>query len=219
MSNIIRFDLNMLAMIREFDQLPLRNEPRKPRVGLVGEILLKFHPDANNQALKVVESEGGEAVVGDLMDFMLYALYDHIFNYQHLSGSRRAAINGSLIILFLEFTRWAMRLGFSLSKRFTPPTGFSHLTRKARKLVSLGHQTGEGWLLAAEMVELLESGVSNILCLQPFGCLPNHITGKGLMKELKNRHPQANIMALDYDPGASEVNQINRIKLMMSQAA
>ncbi len=218
-SNIIRFDLNMLAMIREFDQLPLRNEPRKPRVGLVGEILLKFHPDANNQALKVVESEGGEAVVGDLMDFMLYALYDHIFNYQHLSGSRRAAINGSLIILFLEFTRWAMRLGFSLSKRFTPPTGFSHLTRKARKLVSLGHQTGEGWLLAAEMVELLESGVSNILCLQPFGCLPNHITGKGLMKELKNRHPQANIMALDYDPGASEVNQINRIKLMMSQAA
>ena len=216
--SVIRFDLNMLAMIREFDRLPLRTEERKPRVGLVGEILLKYHPDANNRAVELIEAEGGEAVATDLMDFMLYVFYDHVFNYKHLAGTWRAAAGAVLGIVFLELTRWALRLGFKVSKRFTPPIHFHHLKMKTKNLISLGHQTGEGWLLAAEMVEFLESGVNNILCMQPFGCLPNHITGKGLMKELKRRHPQANLIALDYDPGASEVNQINRIKLMMSQA-
>ena len=111
-----------------------------------------------------------------------------------------------------------MRVALGRSKRFTAPERFRELRHKAKGLISLGHQTGEGWLLAAEMVELLESGVNNILCMQPFGCLPNHITGKGLLKELKHRFPDANIAAVDYDPGASEANQINRIKLMMSVA-
>lgn len=216
--NAIRFDMTMFAMIRAFDQLPLVTEERKPRVGLVGEILLKYHPDANNSAAKVVEQEGGEAVVPDLMDFVLYSFYDHVFNYRHLAGPWRAYASGLTSIAFLEMCRWAMRLGLRRSKRFTPPIRFSELRKKAKDLISLGHQTGEGWLLAAEMVELLESDVSNILCMQPFGCLPNHITGKGLLKELKKRFPEANIAAVDYDPGASEVNQINRIKLMMSMA-
>lgn len=216
--SINRFHLSMLALVRDFDALPLLTEKRKPRVGLVGEILLKYHPDANNRAAEVVEREGGEAVVPDLMDFVLYSFYDHVFNYRHLSGTWRAYASGLTSIAFLEFCRWSMRRGLSRSKRFTPPIRFSELRRKAKGLISLGHQTGEGWLLAAEMVELLESGVSNILCMQPFGCLPNHITGKGLLKELKRRFPQANIAAVDYDPGASEVNQINRIKLMMSVA-
>ncbi|MDR2850795.1 MAG: 2-hydroxyacyl-CoA dehydratase [Desulfovibrio sp.] len=217
-ANIISFDLTMLAMIKAFDKLPLRTEERRPRVGLVGEILLKYHPDANNRAAEIVENEGGEAVVTDLMDFALYCFYDHIFNYQHLAGSWRGYLSGLMGIVSLEFTRWAMRLGFRRSKRFTPPVRFSELREKTKGIISLGHQAGEGWLLVAEMVKLLESGVSNILCMQPFGCLPNHITGKGLLKELKLRYPEANIIALDYDPGASEVNQINRIKLMMSMA-
>lgn len=216
---IIQFDLNMLALIKEFDQLPLRDEKRKPRVGLVGEILLKYHPDANNHVVKVVQKEGGEAVSTDLMNFVLYSLYDHVFSYKHLNGTRRNYTSGLMAIAFLEFTRWTMRLGFKRSKHFTTPTYFGSLKNKVRNLISLGHQTGEGWLLTAEMIEFLESGISNIICLQPFGCLPNHITGKGLLQELKRRYPEANIVALDYDSGASEVNQVNRIKLMMSRAA
>jgi len=216
--NVLRFEMNMLAMIRDFDKLPLHTEERKPRVGLVGEILLKYHPDANNNAALVVQEEGGEAVVTDIMDFVLYSFYDHIFSYKRLSGSKREYLAALTGIAFLELTRLGLRLGFMRSKRFTAPVRFSHLRKKARSLISLGHQTGEGWLLAAEMVKMLETGVNNILCMQPFGCLPNHITGKGLLKELKRRHPDANIIALDYDPGASEVNQINRIKLMMSIA-
>lgn len=216
--NVLRFELNMLAMIRDFDRLPLRTEKRKPRVGLVGEILLKYHPDANNNAALIVEQEGGEAVVTDIMDFVLYNFYDHVFNYRHLVGSRRACLSALTGIAFLEFTRLGMRLGFGLSKHFTAPLRFSRLLKKVRGLVSLGHQTGEGWLLAAEMVKLLDAGVTKILCMQPFGCLPNHITGKGLLKELKRRYPDADILALDYDPGASETNQVNRIKLMMSAA-
>lgn len=216
--NPLKFELNLLAMIRAFDKLPVKTEQRKPRVGLVGEILLKYHPDANNAAAMVVEEEGGEAVVPDLMDFALYSAYDHVFSYRYLAGSWRKYASALTSIAFLEFCRLGMRLGFRFSRRFTPPLRFSQLKKKAKSLISLGHQTGEGWLLAAEMVELLETGVSNILCMQPFGCLPNHITGKGLLKELKHRFPRANIIALDYDPGASEVNQINRIKLMMSVA-
>ena len=216
--NALRFEWTMYRMVRAFDVLPLTTEERRPRVGLVGEILLKYHPDANNRAAEVVEQEGGEAVVPDLMDFVLYNFYDNVFNYQHLAGSWKSYAASLLGIAFLELCRAGMRLALGLSKRFTAPVPFRDLRKKTKGLISLGHQTGEGWLLAAEMVKLLESGVPNILCMQPFGCLPNHITGKGLMKELKNRFPEANIVAVDYDPGASEANQINRIKLMMSVA-
>lgn len=216
--NPLLFEITMFRMVRAFDNLKLRTEERKPRVGLVGEILLKYHPDANNRAAEVVEQEGGEAVVPDLMDFVLYSFYDNVFSYRHLAGTWKAYAAGLLSIAFLEYCRTGMWLALRLSKHFHAPLRFTQLRKKARGLISLGHQTGEGWLLAAEMVELLESGVHNILCMQPFGCLPNHITGKGLMKELKHRFPEANIAAVDYDPGASESNQINRIKLMMSVA-
>ncbi|MDR2337863.1 MAG: 2-hydroxyacyl-CoA dehydratase [Deltaproteobacteria bacterium] len=217
-ANPIAFDVSMFKMIREFDSLPLRDIPRKPRVGLVGEILLKYHPDANNQAAKIVEQEGGEAVVPDIMDFAFYSFYDHIFNYKHLSGSWKAYIGSWFGIAFLEYCRWSLKLGFRLSQRFSAPLSFRKLRKKVDGIVSLGHQTGEGWLLVAEIVEMLESGVNNILCMQPFGCLPSHIVGKGMIKKIKEHFPEANIIALDYDPGASEVNQVNRIKLMMSIA-
>ncbi|SBW10309.1 BadF/BadG/BcrA/BcrD ATPase family protein [uncultured delta proteobacterium] len=216
---VINFDKTLWAMIRAFDKLPLvAEEKRKPRVGLVGEIMLKYHPDANNEAAKIVEQEGGEAVVPDIMDFVLYCLYDRVFAYKQLAGRWRPYIIGLLSIMTLEFCRLTMRIGLGLSKRFTAPSSFRTLRKKTKGLISMGHQTGEGWLLTAEMVKMLEADVPNILCMQPFGCLPNHITAKGWLKELKNRFPEANIMAVDYDPGASEVNQINRIKLMMSTA-
>ena len=216
---IINFDKTLLAMIRAFDKLPLVTEEQtKPRVGLVGEIMLKYHPDANNEAAKVVEQEGGEAVLPDIMDFVLYCLYDQIFAYKHLAGPWKPYVVGLISMATLEFFRLTMRIGLSLSKRFTAPSSFRTLRKKTKGLISTGHQNGEGWLLTAEMVKMLEAGVNNILCMQPFGCLPNHITAKGWLKELKMRFPEANIMAVDYDPGASEVNQINRIKLMMSTA-
>ena len=217
--SLIHFEKTLWAMIREFDKLPLVTETdRKPRVGLVGEIMLKYHPDANNEAAKIVEQEGGEAVVPDIMDFVLYCLYDRIFAYEQLAGAWKPYMVGLLSIMTLEVCRVSMRFAMKLSKRFTPPTTFWALRKKTRGLISMGHQTGEGWLLTAEMVKMLEADVPNILCMQPFGCLPNHITAKGWLKELKKRFPEANIMAVDYDPGASEVNQINRIKLMMSTA-
>ncbi len=209
---------NIRSLVRDFDTLPLKPVPRKPRVGLVGEILLKFHPDANNGAAEIVEAEGGEAVLPDLMDFALYSLYDDIFRYKHLGQSKKSAKTSGLMLGFLLTLRQPLRSILKKSKRFTPPLPFSDLRKLVKGVVSLGHQTGEGWLLTAEMIELLHEGVPNILCMQPFGCLPNHITGKGVLKEIKRRFPHANIAAVDYDPGASEVNQINRIKLMMSVA-
>ncbi|MBO4368871.1 MAG: 2-hydroxyacyl-CoA dehydratase, partial [Desulfovibrio sp.] len=213
--NVLAFEWNIFSMIRDFDRLPLREEPRRQRVGIVGEILLKYHPDANNHAVEVIEAEGGEVVSTDVMDFAMYCLYDDVFNYRHLAGPKRDARMAMLGIAFLETTRLGMRLAFASSKRFFAPTSFGSLRKKTRNLISLGQQSGEGWLLGAEMVRMLESGVHNILCVQPFGCLPNHVVAKGLMRELKRRYPSANFIALDYDPGASEVNQINRIKLMM----
>ncbi|MBQ9536721.1 MAG: 2-hydroxyacyl-CoA dehydratase [Desulfovibrionaceae bacterium] len=213
--SILRFEYNVFKMVREFDRVPLQDTPRRPRVGIVGEILLKYHPDANNHAAAVIEAEGGEVVATDIVDFVLYCLYDDIFNYRHLAGPKRDARMAMLGIALLELSRVGLRLALKLSSRFFAPTSFRQLRKKTANLISLGQQSGEGWLLGAEMVRMLEEGVQNILCVQPFGCLPNHVVAKGLMGELKRRYPHANFIALDYDPGASEVNQINRIKLMM----
>ena len=215
---IMRTYRHIRQAIREFDELPLMEGYRRPQVGLVGEILLKYHPDANNNAVKVVEAEGGEAVMPDFTDFILYGLYDEVYRWKHFGGSFRKAVASTLLLRILLTLRLPFRYEFAKSQRFTPPLAFRKLRGMVNGVVSLGQQTGEGWLLTAEMMELLHSSVQNILCMQPFGCLPNHITGKGVIKELKRRFPKANIAAVDYDPGASEVNQINRIKLMMAVA-
>jgi predicted nucleotide-binding protein (sugar kinase/HSP70/actin superfamily) len=133
-----------------------------------------------------------------------------------LTGKLKDSLFSRLGLLVIELFRLPQRIGLKLSKHFEPFGSFSKLRKKVRGIASLGHQAGEGWLLTAEIVELLEAGVRNILCVQPFGCLPNHIIAKGFIKEIKKRYPKANIIAVDYDPGASETNQVNRIKLMMS---
>ncbi|MDR1677278.1 MAG: acyl-CoA dehydratase activase-related protein [Deltaproteobacteria bacterium] len=211
------FNANIEAMADDFAALDL-HDPDKPQVGVVGEILINFHPEANNQVIAILEAEGGQAVLPELTDFFLYCLYDEVYRRDNLTGRRLTKWINSYLIGFIEKFRSPMRKALAKYPRFGHLNTFQELKTAGESLVSLGNQSGEGWYLAADMVLMLEHGISNILCLQPFGCLPNHITGKGIVKELKRRYSEANMAAVDYDPGASEVNQLNRIKLMMTVA-
>ncbi|SUY46946.1 putative CoA-substrate-specific enzyme activase [Clostridium putrefaciens] len=211
------FRQNIKDIVYDFDNLEINNIV-KPKVGLVGEILVKFHPSANNNVVELIEREGAEAVMPDLLDFFLYSSYDQDYKYKYLSGSKISQILGNTAIKAMECYRKTLREVLGESKRFEPPKHIKELAFKASKIISLGNQTGEGWFLTAEMIELIEGGTQNIICMQPFACLPNHVTGKGMIKALKANYPKANIVAVDYDPGASEVNQLNRIKLMLSVA-
>ena len=205
------------AIVKDFDQIPITDE-KKPRVGVVGEILVKFHPLANNDLVDLLESEGAEAVVPDLIDFLQYCFYNNHFKVDHLGFPKKSMKRGDLGIRFIEWLRKPAHLALEQSIHFEPPVSIDKLGEYAKDIVALGNQTGEGWFLTGEMIELIHSGASNIVCTQPFGCLPNHIVGKGVIKKLRHQFPDANIVAIDYDPGASEVNQLNRIKLMLSSA-
>ncbi len=204
-------------MIAEFDSIPVLNI-KKPRVGIVGEILVKFSPAANNQLVELLEHEGAEAVVPDLMDFMFYCFYNQLYKAENLGTSKKAADISRFGIKAIQMLRKPMSEAFAASRHFIPPADIYETAKHAQEIVSLGNQTGEGWFLTGEMLELINTDTPNIVCTQPFGCLPNHVVGKGVIKELRKRHPEANIVAIDYDPGASEVNQLNRIKLMLSTA-
>ena len=212
-----QFKKNLKGIVRDFDALPLR-DIKKPKVGVVGEILVKYHPTANNDIVSVIENEGGEAVVLDLLDFFLYGMYSKKFNYEHLSGSWKQMKGNQIAIDILELIRKPYRKALRESRRFEEPLHIEEIAEEASKLISIGNQCGEGWLLTGEMIDLINSGCENIVCLQPFACLPNHVTGKGMLKALRKYNPKANIAAIDYDPGASSVNQLNRIKLMMATA-
>ncbi len=212
-----KFNWMCRQIIKEFDELP-RLDIKKPRVGIVGEILVKFHPEANNHLAELLESEGAEPVVPDLLDFLLYCLYNNKFKAEELGMSKKSARNSMLGIKAMEWLRSAARSAFEKSEHFDPPAHIDDLAKYATPIVSVGNQTGEGWFLTGEMMELIHSGVKNIVCTQPFACLPNHIVGKGVIKKIRHEYPDANIVAIDYDPGASEVNQLNRIKLMLSTA-
>ncbi len=214
---MMEFSRNVRGIIRDFDALP-RREVKKPKVGIVGEILVKFSPLANNHIVDLLESEGAEAVMPDLMDFLLYSFYNSNFKADHLGTKRSTAYLCNAGIALLEYFRKTAKKELAASRHFTPPSAINELAQMAKGFVSLGNQTGEGWFLTGEMLELIHSGVNNIVCTQPFGCLPNHIVGKGVIKELRRHYPQSNIIAVDYDPGASEVNQLNRIKLMLATA-
>ena len=211
------FNKNIKSIINDFDNLPLL-DIKKPKVGVVGEILVKFHPTANNDIVGILEREGAEAVVPDLLDFFFYSASDEGFKAKYLGGSKLAKTLGDTAIMIMETYRSTMKKTLEKSKRFHRPRHIKELQKMASPILSLGNQTGEGWFLTAEMIELIESGATNILCLQPFACLPNHVTGKGMIKVLKEKYPGSNIVAVDYDPGASNVNQLNRIKLMLSVA-
>jgi len=213
------FKENLTGIVEDFDNLPINEDLIKPKVGVVGEILVKYHPTANNNIVKFLESEGVEVVVPDMLDFFLYTLYNQQEKYKNLSGRFWQLIIGKLGIKGLEFFyRRHLRKALQISQSFNPPETIYKIAEGAKRHLSLCNQTGEGWFLTGEMVELIEDGVKNILCLQPFGCLPNHVTGKGIIKELRNSYSGVNIKPIDYDSGSSEVNQLNRIKLMLSKA-
>ena len=205
------------AIVKDFDELP-RRPVKKPRVGVVGEILVKFSPLANNHIVDLLEREGAEAVMPDLLDFMYYSFYNLNFKAEHLGFSKKGAFLCNVGIKLMDWFRADAKAALRRSKHFTEPGDIRHMAEMSSKFVSLGNMTGEGWFLTGEMLELIESGVKNIVCTQPFGCLPNHVVGKGVIKQLRASYPDANIIAVDYDPGASEVNQLNRIKLMLAMA-
>lgn len=212
------FRKNIKEMVHAFDTLPLQEDLVKPKVGVVGEILVKYHPNANNDIVGVIEAEGGEAVVLELVDFFLYGMHSKAYNFRHLSGSFGQMELNKLYISVIEWLRGPARKTLENSNRFKPPAFIYETAAKAEEILSEGNQCGEGWLLTGEMAELIDNGVENIVCLQPFACLPNHVVGKGMLKAMRKRNPLANIAAIDYDPGASNVNQLNRIKLMMAAA-
>lgn len=217
--NLSAFRKNLKNMIKEFDNIKIDESMVIPRVGIVGEILVKFLPSANNYLVELLEQEGAEAVMPDLLDFFLYSFYNGNFNTKFLGKSKKSRFMSNLGILFLTYLRKPVTKACNKSKHFTPPADIKKLAKMAEPIVSIGNQTGEGWFLTGEMLELIHNNVPNIVCAQPFGCLPNHVVGKGVIKELRYNYPDANIVAVDYDPGASEVNQLNRIKLMLATAA
>ena len=212
-----RFKKMCREMVRDFDNIPI-SEERKPRVGIVGEILVKFLPAANNHLAELLEAEGAEAVVPDLIDFMNYSFYNQNFKVENLGFKKKAATIANIGIKTIEWLRGPANEALAASRHFRPTEDIRDLAKMASPIVSTGNMTGEGWFLTGEMMELIHAGVPNIVCIQPFACLPNHIVGKGVIKEIRRTHPEANIVAIDYDPGASEVNQLNRIKLMLSTA-
>ncbi|MCH3959001.1 MAG: acyl-CoA dehydratase activase-related protein [Selenomonas sp.] len=213
-----KFKKNIRALVRDFDNLPVDEELWKPKVGIVGEILVKYHPVANNHIEQVLMDEGAEVVMPDFVDFFLYSAYDAIAKHELLAGKYKDEFFGKMFIKVIEFFRRPMRKALMESRRFLPPHTIYQTAELASRHVSLGNMAGEGWFLTGEMVKLIDEGVPNVVCLQPFGCLPNHITGKGVMHELRNSYKGANITAIDCDAGSSEVNQLNRIKLMLAVA-
>ncbi|MCD7921885.1 MAG: 2-hydroxyacyl-CoA dehydratase [Clostridiales bacterium] len=204
-------------IVKDFDELP-RLDIVKPKVGIVGEILVKFMPLANNNLAELLESEGAEPVVPDLIDFFLYCFYNTKFKVDNLGFKKSSWTKARIGIWGVEWLRRAAHKALEESKHFYPPSSIYETAENAKDIVSLGNQTGEGWFLTGEMIELINAGANNIVCCQPFACLPNHIVGKGVIKELRHQYPKSNIVAIDFDPGASEVNQLNRIKLMLSTA-
>ncbi len=204
-------------IVEAFDAIPVY-DIKKPKVGIVGEILVKYHPTGNNQLARVLEEEGAEVSVPDLMDFFLYSAYNTKFKHEQYEVGKLAWWGNKTAIEVIEYFRAPMRKALIKSKHFTAPTRIEEKAELASELISLGNQTGEGWFLTGEMVELVKHDVENVVCVQPFGCLPNHVVGKSMIKPIKKQYPYANIAAIDYDPGASEVNQLNRIKLMLSVA-
>ena len=216
-ADIGTFKQNLRDIVKEFDDLELLDIV-KPRVGVVGEILVKYHPLANNDIVGLLEREGAEAVVPDILGFGHYSAYNSVQKEKYLGGSSKARTFSGIAIKALEYYQKPMIEALKASKRFDAPVNIETLGEYAEPIVSLCNQTGEGWFLTGEMMELIHTGVNNIVCTQPFGCLPNHVVGKGVIKEIRRRYPLANIVAVDYDPGASEVNQLNRIRLMLASA-
>lgn len=213
---LLQFRNNLNRIVDEFSYIKTTGE-QKIKVGVVGEILVKFSPFANNHIVDFIESEGGEARTSSLMSFINYCIYSDNFLKERFKG-KIATLQTKAALALTGFYTGFVNRALARCERFKKEDFIGNIADKTSKFISIGHQSGEGWFLMGEMIELIEHGVPNIVCVQPFGCLPNHITGKGMIKRLKESYSYSNIVSIDYDPAYSEVNQINRIKLMLSVA-
>ena len=206
------------TIVERFDEFPIDENLKKPRIGIVGEILVKYMPLANNHLVELLEREGAEAVVPDFIDFVNYSMFNARYKRKYYGRSRKSVFASNTVLALIRELRKPAVDALKNSKRFDVPVPIDEIAQMTKPILSLGNQYGEGWFLTGEMVELITHGTPNIVCIQPFACLPNHVVGKGVIKKLRETYPEANIVAVDYDPGASEVNQLNRIKLMLSVA-
>ncbi len=209
---------NMKAIVDSFAKIPVRKE-KKIKVGIVGEIYVKYAPLGNNNLEDFLYEQGCEVMLGGLIDFVLYCVDTPIDTINIYGGSGLVRDGYKLAESYLSSLKNEMISAVKENSSFTPPSSFKHLKSKADGIISTGCKMGEGWLLTAEIMELVELGYNNVICAQPFGCLPNHIVGKGMVRKIKGVIPSANIVPIDYDPGATRVNQENRIKLMLAVAA
>lgn len=201
-----------------FSKVPLDTAMKKKKVGIVGEIYVKFSPLGNNHLEDFLVSEGCEPVLPGLLDFCLYCIYNGIIDHELYGRSAKTAMLDKFIYKFVLDKQKDMIALIKKHGRFRAPQFFDDVRKLSQEIIGQGVKMGEGWLLPAEMVELITEGVHNIVCTQPFGCLPNHIAGKGMVRKIREKYPEANIVSVDYDPGASKINQENRIKLMLSTA-
>ena len=216
--NFLQYRSTIQQLVSEFDAIPLVPNLWKPKVGVVGEILVEYHPVANNHLEEVLAREGAEVVMPELANFLLYMAFDGITRHDILDGSWLNKVGAQMFIKVADFFMSPMRKALAKSKHFTAPVSIYRVAELAAQHVSLGNMAGEGWLLPGEMTKLMEEGVRNVVCLQPWACLPNHILGKGVFREIRRTYEDANLVAMDCDAGASEVNQLNRLKLMLSVA-
>ncbi len=227
-SNIIKKDLekqsflsfrkNIKKLVKDFDSIDIHKDLVKPKVGVVGEILVKYHPTANNNLVKMLEDEGAEVIIPDFLDFFLYGFYGRAYKSSEVLGDKLTSFKQRSSIRFIEAYRGVLKSAIKKSKNFTPIHSIKTTAQNAENFLSIANDTGEGWFLTGEIINLIKDDVNNIVCVQPFGCLPNHIVGKGMFKAIREKFPMSNLCAIDYDPGASEVNQVSRIKLMLSIA-
>ena len=213
------FKQSIYDIVNDFEKIELDTSIKKPKVGIVGEVLIKYHPFGNNFVANVLENEGAEVVLPDFMGFIKFiATHKITFNELLKTDKTKAAIF-KLSIKLMDIFEKDLRIALSNSKKgYMQPCNIWELEEKVKSVLSIGNQTGEGWFLTAEMIEYIEHGIPNIVCVQPFACLPNHVVGKGVIKTIREKYPNANISPVDYDPGASEANQTNRIKLLMTVA-
>ena len=215
-ANIFQYSKYIKNIIDDFDNLPVDKSKPRPRVGVVGEIYVKFHPSANNNINELIEKEGGEVVTSGLLDFFLYCAMDSTYRAKHLDGTWLSGFFGSLAREALELYRLPYAKAVAASKNFDPLQRMTKVAKEAAHFIDLGNQCGEGWFLTGDMIDLIEKGAKQVVCLQPFGCLPNHVSGKGMVKTLSEAYPDVRIAAIDYDPGSSAVNQANRLKLLLA---
>ena len=218
-SSLKQFKQSIYEMVADFEKIELDTSIKKPKVGIVGEVLIKYHPFGNNFVVNKLEEEGAEVVLPDFMGFIKFiATHKITFNQLIKTDSGKAKIFKFAIKLIDLLEKNEINALKNSKKGYLLPCNIFELEENVKDILSIGNQTGEGWFLTAEMIEYIENDIPNIVCVQPFACLPNHVVGKGVIKTIRNKFPEANISPIDYDPGASEANQTNRLKLLMTVA-